>query len=67
MKEIGLDDSGLYPSGFDEVATALHNDWADITRQLGDSGWQGWSIRCVNRFPRNASYPVAKKKVAPSC
>ena len=30
VEEIRLDDSGLYRSGFDEVATALHNDWAEI-------------------------------------
>ena len=29
VKEIALDDdTGLYPSGFDAVAAALHNDWA---------------------------------------
>lgn len=32
VKEITLDaDTGLYPSGFDAVATALHNDWAQIS------------------------------------
>ena len=30
ISEIALDESGLYPSGFDEVAAALHNDWARI-------------------------------------
>ncbi len=31
VKEIALDDeTGLYPSGFANVAAALHNDWADI-------------------------------------
>ena len=30
VREIPLDESGLYPTGFDEVAAALHNDWADI-------------------------------------
>ena len=29
--EVGLDESGLYPSGYDDVAVALHNDWANIT------------------------------------
>ncbi len=38
VKEIRLDDSGLYPSGFDEVAAALHNDWADISSGIGESG-----------------------------
>lgn len=30
VKEICLDESGLYPSGFDDVARQLHNDWASI-------------------------------------
>ena len=33
VKEVPLDDSGMYPSGFEEVAAALHNEWADITSQ----------------------------------
>ena len=37
VKEIRLDESGLYPSGFDEVATALHNDWADISSSTGET------------------------------
>ena len=37
VSEINLDDSGLYPSGFDDVATALHNEWADISSLLGES------------------------------
>ena len=36
VEEIHLDDSGLYPSGFDDVAIALHNDWADITSRIGN-------------------------------
>ncbi len=36
VKEIPLDDSGLFPSGFDDVAAALHNDWADISSQIGE-------------------------------
>ena len=35
VEEIRLDNSGLYPSGFDKVAAALHNDWAEI------SSWDG--------------------------
>ena len=35
VTEIGLDDSGLYPSGFDDVAIALHNDWADLSSRVG--------------------------------
>ena len=31
IKEICLDSSGLFPSRFDEVAAALHNDYAEIT------------------------------------
>ena len=34
VEEIRLDDSGLYRPGFDEVATALHNDWAEISSRL---------------------------------
>ena len=37
VKEIRLDESGLYPSGFDAVAAALHNDWADISSRIEDS------------------------------
>ena len=37
VKEIALDaDTGLYPSGFDAVAAALHNDWAEISDPRGD-------------------------------
>ena len=36
VSEIRLDDSGLYPTGFEEVAAALHNDWADISSRIGD-------------------------------
>ena len=39
VREIALDaDTGLYPSGFDSVASALHNDWADIAGRHGDAG-----------------------------
>ena len=37
VREIHLDESGLYPSGFDDVATALHNEWAEISSLLGGS------------------------------
>ncbi len=38
VKEIALDDeTGLYPSGFDTVARALHNDWAAIADPRGDT------------------------------
>ena len=37
VKEIALDeDTGLYPSGFDAVAAALHNDWAGLPPPRGD-------------------------------
>ena len=38
VKEIRLDDSGLYPSEFDEIANLLHNDWADISSRIGETG-----------------------------
>ena len=34
VKEIHIDESGLYPTDFESVAIALHNDWADITRRI---------------------------------
>lgn len=34
IKEIGLDSSGLFPSEFDEVAAALHNNWAEISSRM---------------------------------
>ena len=38
VKEIALDaDTGLYPSGFDAVARALHNEWAKIADPRGDT------------------------------
>ena len=39
VREIALDaDTGLYPSGFDSVASVLHNDWAEIAGRRGDTG-----------------------------
>ena len=39
VREIALDtDTGLYPSGFDAVAAALHNDWTRIADRPGDVG-----------------------------
>ena len=29
--------SGLYETGFDDVAIALHNDWASISNQIGEA------------------------------
>lgn len=37
VTEIGLDESGLYPSGFDEVAAALHNNWAEISSRIDNA------------------------------
>lgn len=37
VKEIRLDDSGLFPSEFDEVARTLHNYWADISSRIGEA------------------------------
>ena len=34
VTEIDIDDSGLYPSGFNDVAIALHNDWAEISSRI---------------------------------
>ena len=34
VKELRLDDTGMYPSGYDEVAKGLHNDWADISSRI---------------------------------
>ena len=36
VREIRLNDTGLYPSGYDAVATALHNDWAELSSQIKD-------------------------------
>lgn len=37
VKEIPLNESGLFPSGFSEVASALHNEWAEISSQVEKS------------------------------
>ncbi len=34
VREIDLDESGLFPSGFQDVAAALHNDWAEISSRV---------------------------------
>ena len=34
VKKIPLNESGLFPSGFSEVASALHNNWAEISSQV---------------------------------
>ena len=36
VSEISLGESGLYPSGFDDVAAALHNDWAELSSRIED-------------------------------
>ena len=35
VREIGIDESGLYQSDFEKVAVALHNDWANISSHKG--------------------------------
>ena len=37
VEEIKLDEDGIYPSGFDEVALGLHNRWAELERRAGES------------------------------
>lgn len=37
VERIDLDESGLYPAGFDDVAVTLHNNWAEITSRIGSS------------------------------
>ena len=34
VERIELGESGLYPSGYDDVANALHNEWADTTSRI---------------------------------
>ncbi len=31
VKEIRIHDGGIYPTGYDDVAKALHNDWAELS------------------------------------
>ena len=38
VTEVGLDESGRYPSDFEDVAVAMHNDWAEISSRLGEDG-----------------------------
>lgn len=38
VSEIDLDESGLYPSDFEDVAIAMHNEWAEISSRLGEDG-----------------------------
>lgn len=38
VRKIDIDISGLYPSGYNEVAVALHNHWVKITRTTEVSG-----------------------------
>ena len=36
VEEVKLDkETGLYPTDYDDVAAALHNDWADIASRIG--------------------------------
>lgn len=34
VSEIRIDEAGLYPTDFDAVSTALHNEWAEITSRI---------------------------------
>ena len=45
VREIPLDESGQYPTGFEEVAAALHNDRADIVGRSREPGRWGPSNR----------------------
>jgi len=38
VSPVGLDESGLYPSDFEDVAVAMHNEWAEISSRLGEDG-----------------------------
>ena len=38
VSEVSMDDgSGLYPTDFEDVAVALHNDWAEIFSRIGEA------------------------------
>ena len=37
VEEVSIDGDGMYPLGFDEVATDLHNRWAEIESSAGES------------------------------
>ena len=37
VEEIEIDDEGMYPSGFDEVAVGLHNRWAELESRASQS------------------------------
>ena len=37
VEHVRIDGDGMYPSGFDEVATNLHNRWAEIESSAGES------------------------------
>ena len=37
VKEIELNDSGLYESGFDDVSNALYNKWAEISGRIEEN------------------------------
>ena len=38
IEEIALDEDGMYPSGFDEVAVGIHNRWAELKSCGGAPG-----------------------------
>ena len=37
VEELKIDDTGLYPSGFDQVAVELHNRWASIVSRVQET------------------------------
>lgn len=37
VEEIEIDDEGMFPSGFDEVAVSLHNHWAELESRASQS------------------------------
>ena len=37
VKEVELNDSGLYESGFDDVSNALYNNWAEISGRIEEN------------------------------
>ena len=65
VSEIDLDESGLYPSGFDDVAAALHNEWADIASRIENPRRPGSSRRSRRDSTPIVSPGNAGRTVAP--
>ncbi len=49
VEEIEIDDDGMYPSGFDEVAMSLHNQWAELESRASQSDLWAEPRQCVGR------------------